>query len=93
MQALIKAPQIAVLDISALLAISDDPEEIVARLHSYCAGMTLFLLVGDANLAREVPLRVVFHGATGTVEAQDAPDAANDRASRFENAGRMEARS
>lgn len=92
-QALVKAPQIAVLDISALLAISDDPEEIVARLHSYCAGMTLILLVGDANLAGEVPLRVVFHGATGTVEAQDTPDAANDRASRFEDTGRMEVRS
>jgi len=40
----------------------------------------------------------VFHGATGTVEALGTPDAANDRASRFEdtgreNTGRMEARS
>lgn len=97
-EALIKAPQIAVLDISALLAISDEPEAIVARLRSYCEGMTLFLLVGDANLVGEVPLRVVFHGATGTVEALGTPDAANDRASRFEstgreNTGRMEARS
>jgi putative ABC transport system ATP-binding protein len=70
--------------------------------------MTLFLLVGDANLAGEVPLRVLFHGATGTVEALGRPDAANDRASRLastgredtgrentgrENTGRMEARS
>jgi putative ABC transport system ATP-binding protein len=97
-QALVKAPKIAVLDVSALLAISDEPTEIVARLLSHCAGMTLFLLVGDASLAGEVPLRVVFHGATGTVEAHGTPDAANDRASRFENAGRentgrMEARS
>ena len=92
-EALVKAPQIAVLDISALLAISDEPKEIVARLRSYCTGMTLFLLVGDAKLVGDVPLRVVFHGEAGTVEAQDTPDAANDRASRFEDTGRVEARS
>ncbi|UZF90459.1 ABC transporter transmembrane domain-containing protein [Bosea sp. NBC_00550] len=95
-QALVKAPQIAVLDISALLAISDEPEKIVARLRSYCAGMTLFLLLGDATLVEDVPMQVVFHGATGTVEAGGAPEAANDAddlASRFADARRMEARS
>ncbi|MFJ5370092.1 ABC transporter transmembrane domain-containing protein [Bosea sp. CER48] len=95
-QALVKAPQIAVLDISALLAISDEPGDMVAGLRSYCEGMTLFLLTGDANLVEDVPLRIVFHGATGLVEAEEAPGAANDagdRGSRFAEARRMEARS
>lgn len=95
-QALVKAPQIAVLDVSALLAISDEPEKIVARLRSYCAGMTLFLLLGDARLVEDVPMRVVFHGATGSVEAGGALEAANDvggQALRFADAQRMEARS
>ena len=78
MQALVKAPQVAVLDLSALLAISDEPERIVTRLRAYCADMTLFLLMGDANLVGDVPLRVVFHGPVGTVEAENAPEAAND---------------
>jgi putative ABC transport system ATP-binding protein len=77
-QALVKAPQVAVLDLSALLAISDEPERIVTRLRAYCADMTLFLLMGDANLVGDVPLRVVFHGPVGTVEAENAPEAAND---------------
>ncbi|MGO4172020.1 ABC transporter transmembrane domain-containing protein [Bosea sp. TAF32] len=95
-QALVKAPQIAVLDVSALLAISDEPEKIVARLRSYCAGMTLFLLLGDARLVEDIPMRVVFHGATGSVEAGGALEAANDvggQALRFADAQRMEARS
>ncbi|QEL25359.1 ABC transporter ATP-binding protein [Bosea sp. F3-2] len=95
-QALVKAPQIAVLDVSALLAISDEPEKIVARLRSYCAGMTLFLLLGDARLVEDIPMQVVFHGATGSVEADGAPEAANDagdQALRFADAQRMEARS
>ncbi len=77
-QALVKAPQIAVLDLTALLAISDEPERIMRRLREYCADTTLFLLLGDAYLVEDVPLRVVFHGATGTVEAEAAPAAAND---------------
>lgn len=94
-QALVKAPQVAVLDLSALLAISDEPERIVTRLRGYCADMTLFLLMGDANLVDDVPLRVVFHGPTGTVEAGDAPEAANDAGGvppRPADVRRMEAR-
>ena len=96
MQALIKAPQIAVLDVTGLLGISDDPAGIVARLRGYCSGMTLFLLVGDANLVEDVPLRVVFHGSTGSVEAGALPEAANDagrQPPRFEDVQRMEVRS
>ncbi len=93
MQALIKAPQIAVLDVSGLLAISDDPAGIVERLRRYCSGMTLFLLMGDANLLQDVPLRVLFQGPTGVVEAGTPPQAANDalgQPSRFGGAQRME---
>ena len=56
-QALIKAPQIAVLDVGAFLATSTEPDKVVARLREHCAGMTLFLLVGDASLVAGVPLR------------------------------------
>ena len=93
MQALIKAPQIAVLDVSGLLAISDDPAGIVERLRRYCSGMTLFLLMGDANLLQDVPLRVLFQGPTGVVEAGTPPQAANDalgQPPRFGGAQRME---
>jgi putative ABC transport system ATP-binding protein len=58
--------------------------------------MTLFLLLGDARLVEDIPMRIVFHGATGTVEAGGALEAANDagdQALRFADAQRMEARS
>ncbi|MCU4178288.1 ABC transporter ATP-binding protein/permease [Bosea sp. BH3] len=77
-QALVKAPQIAVLDLTSLLAISEEPERIMHRLREYCADGTLFLLLGDANLVEDVPLRVAFHGPTGTVQAETGPAAAND---------------
>jgi len=77
-QALVKAPQIAVLDLSALLALSDDPERVLRRLREYCADTTLFLLARDATLLTDVALRVAFHGPTGTIEAEAAPAAAND---------------
>lgn len=93
MQALIKAPQIAVLDVTGFLAISDDPAGIVERLRRYCSGMTLFLLIGDATLVEDVPLRVTFHGPTGVIEAGALPRAANDalgQPPRFGDAQRME---
>jgi putative ABC transport system ATP-binding protein len=96
MQALIKGPQIAVLDVSGLLAISEDPAGIVARLRRYCSDMTLFLLLGDANLMEDVPLRVAFHGPTGVIEAGALPRAANDADRRPPGLGdgqRMEVRS
>jgi putative ABC transport system ATP-binding protein len=77
-QALVKAPQIAVLDIGALLVTADEPEEIVAQLRGYCAGMTLFLLLGDANLATGIPLRVVFSGPSGAIESDDRAGAAEN---------------
>ncbi|WP_353181190.1 ABC transporter ATP-binding protein/permease [Bosea sp. (in: a-proteobacteria)] len=96
MQALIKAPQIAVLDVGAFLAVAEDPAAVVARLRRHCSGMTLFLLMGDASLVEDVPLRVAFHGPTGVVEAGAAPPAGSDalgQTPRLEDAQRMEARS
>jgi len=67
-QALIKSPQIAVLDLTALLATSSEPDAIVERLRKHCAGMTLFLLLGDASLARDISPRIVFSGPSGAIE-------------------------
>jgi putative ABC transport system ATP-binding protein len=67
-QALIKRPQIAVLDLSALLASASQPEAIVARLREHCAGMTLFLLLRSASFADGIAQRVVFNGPAGTIE-------------------------
>ncbi|AMJ61878.1 ABC transporter transmembrane domain-containing protein [Bosea sp. PAMC 26642] len=71
-QALIKRPQIAVLDIAGLLASSSAPEEIIARLRDHCAGMTLFLLLGDATLAKGISERIVFNGSAGVFEDGDS---------------------
>jgi putative ABC transport system ATP-binding protein len=70
-QALIKAPQIAVLDVAALLATSPEPEALIARLREHCAGMTLFLLLGDASLSAGISPRIVFSGPSGVIEDDD----------------------
>ncbi len=73
-QALIKAPQIAVLDPSALLATSAEPAAVVERLRAHCAGMTLFLLLGDASLAAGITPRIVFDGPAGVIEEDGAAE-------------------
>ncbi|AOO79504.1 ABC transporter ATP-binding protein/permease [Bosea vaviloviae] len=70
-QALIKAPQIAVLDVAALIATSPEPEALIARLREHCAGMTLFLLLGDASLSAGISPRIVFNGPSGVIEDDD----------------------
>ena len=72
-QALIKGPQIAVLDITGLAATTKHPQALVERLREHCAGMTLFLLLGDATLAQGISPRVVFSGPAGMIE-EDDPD-------------------
>jgi putative ABC transport system ATP-binding protein len=71
-QALIKGPQIAVLDPSALLATTSRAADIIGRLREHCAGMTLFLLLGDASLAKDITPRVVFSGPSGMIEDDEA---------------------
>jgi putative ABC transport system ATP-binding protein len=75
-QALIKRPQIAVLDPSALLATTSKGPDVVRRLREHCAGMTLFLLLGDASVARDITPRIVFHGPTGVIEDGDVDNRA-----------------
>ena len=71
-QALIKAPQIAILDPGALLATTNKGAEIISRLRKHCAGMTLFLLLGDGSLARDISPRLVFNGSIGVIEDGDS---------------------
>ena len=95
-QALIKAPQIAVLDVGAFLATSAEPDEVLTRLREHCAGMTLFLLVGDATLVDGIPFRIVFDGPSGAIESasdEDAGDAALASSQRRGGVQQMEARS
>jgi putative ABC transport system ATP-binding protein len=73
-QALIKVPQIAVLDITGLAATARDPKGLIARLREHCAGMTLFLLLGDASLAEGISPRIVFNGPSGVIEDDDRID-------------------
>jgi putative ABC transport system ATP-binding protein len=68
-QALIKAPQIAILDLGAFLATTAEPEAVIARLREHCVGMTLFLLVRDDHLVGDIPLRIVFNGPAATLES------------------------
>jgi putative ABC transport system ATP-binding protein len=93
-QALIKAPQVAVLDIGSFLGTSAEPEMIVRRLREHCDGMTLFLLVADADLVDDIPQRIVFNGPSGAFESDGG---ATDDAAAFPAPGRggrepMEAR-
>ncbi|MFA6967918.1 ABC transporter transmembrane domain-containing protein [Bosea sp. (in: a-proteobacteria)] len=93
-QALIKAPQIAVLDVGSFLATSSQPDEVLDRLREHCAGMTLVLLVGDATLLHGIPLRIVFNGPSGTIESEDDGDAGDAIAPSRRRSGveQMEAR-
>lgn len=75
-QALVKVPQIAVLDITALAAASRNPAALVEKLREHCASMTLFLLLGDARLADGISPRIVFDGAKGTIDDRDRASAA-----------------
>jgi len=64
-QALIKRPEIMVLDLDGFLAASPDPAGLVARITGHCADRTLFLLLTDPALAADIEERVVFRGPAG----------------------------
>ncbi len=95
-QALIKSPQIAVLDPSALLDTTARAGEVVARLREHCRTMTLVLLLSDAGLAEGIGRRLTFEGPAGRLsvdvgdEQDDEPEEAARPAPR--RAARMEAR-
>ena len=79
-QALIKAPQIAVLDLAAP---ARDVDRSRPRSSAGCAniarGMTLFLLLADASLAQGISPRIVFNGPSGVIESDD-PDGLGENA-------------
>jgi hypothetical protein len=71
-RALIKRPEIYVLDIEGLLSTSTDPTTLITRLRAHCEGKTLFLLLTHASLLEDADLTVSFEGARGTVVSCEA---------------------
>lgn len=72
-QALVKAPRIAVLDLSRYLDTMEDPEAVIARIRDFCRELTVFLLVEDDRLVKDIPLRIRFEGVVGVIESGQAP--------------------
>ncbi len=93
-QALIKRPDILVLDLDGFLAASSDPAGLVSRLVAYCREQTLFLLLTDTALAADISERVVFRGPAGLLPGEDeaASEAEDDAAPPADGAERIEAR-
>lgn len=83
-QALIKRPDILVLDFDAFLVTCPDPGGLIRRVASYCRDRTLFLLLTDQGLAADIPQRIVFNGAVarmnGAGGAGDEADELQDEA-------------
>jgi putative ABC transport system ATP-binding protein len=77
-RALIKHPEIYVLDIDALLSTSADPMALIARLRVHCEGKTLFLLLADGHLAENVDLIVNFSDARGTITSREPENTETD---------------
>ena len=78
-RALIKCPDIFVLDLTGLLTVSERGEEVMTRLHRYCEGKTLIILVGHATVPKQAELVVEFHGARGQVKRQPSETTAKER--------------
>ncbi|WP_332683888.1 ABC transporter ATP-binding protein/permease [Bosea sp. (in: a-proteobacteria)] len=74
-QALIKRPDILVLDLDGFLAVGSDPAGLVARLMAHCRDQTLFLLLTDDTLAADIPEKVVFRGPAGRLPGEDEAEA------------------
>lgn len=71
-QALIKRPDILVLDLDGFLASSPDPDGLVGNLLEHCARQTVFLLLTDASHAADIECEIVFDGAAGRLPGEDA---------------------
>lgn len=74
---LIKRPQIYLLDPGPLLAVLNQPAALLTRLRKHCRGQTLFLLLSDDTLAKDVDVKMIFEGPNGRVERQEAAEAAD----------------
>lgn len=66
-RAMIKHPQIYVLDLTPLLSVLDDGDALVARLRRLCADSTLIALVSHDSLAAGADLTVEFVGPRGQI--------------------------
>lgn len=73
-QALIKRPDILVLDLDAFIAASPNPAGLIRRIAGHCEEKTLFLLLTDPALAADIPEKVVFHGAVGRIAGESELD-------------------
>jgi putative ABC transport system ATP-binding protein len=79
-RALIKHPEIYVLDIEALLATTTDTQALVVRLQTHCETKTLFLLLADESLAGAADMIISFNGAQGTVTISGQQNSKTERA-------------
>jgi putative ABC transport system ATP-binding protein len=77
-QALIKRPDILVLDLDGFLAASNDPAALVSRIVAHCREQTLFLLLTDPHLAADISEKVVFRGPAGLLPGTDEAESEAD---------------
>lgn len=94
-QALIKRPDILVLDLDGFLAAGSDPAGLVSRLIAHCREQTLFLLLTDPHLAADISEKLVFRGPAGQIPGEDEAEGEADELIApppQDGAGRIEAR-
>ncbi|MDU0340610.1 ABC transporter ATP-binding protein/permease [Bosea rubneri] len=94
-QALIKRPDILVLDLDGFLAVSNDPATLVSRIVAHCREQTLFVLLTDPQLAADISEKVVFRGPAGLVPGADEAESEGDEDTALppvDGAERIEAR-
>ena len=72
-QALIKRPDIVVLDLDAFVAICPDTTGLIGRISRHCADKTLLLLLTDAAVAADIPEKIVFNGSVGRIAVEGEP--------------------
>ena len=71
-RALVKCPDIYVLDLSPLAGVIDQPEALIARLRPYCDGKTLVVLASQGALAKDADLTVEFTSTKGQVKVKSS---------------------
>jgi putative ABC transport system ATP-binding protein len=69
-QALIKRPDILVLDLDAFAVTCADPGGLVRRIANYCQDRTTFLLLTDQGLAADISEKIIFNGAVARVNSK-----------------------
>ena len=72
-RALVKRPDIYVLDLTPVLTVVGDHGALMTRLRQHCAGKTLIALLSHDSLARDADLTVEFSGNRGQVRSGSPP--------------------